>query len=104
MDQNKVKELMEKEEFLLKILKLEKPEDFQAAFKAEGADISLDEAKAIATLIAAQVSGRELTAEELDAVVGGGFLSNFWEAIKKGCEKVIDLINGPARKIGRAIS
>ncbi len=83
MDQNKFKALLENEEFLTKILDLETPEDVQAAFKEEGVDISLDEANALGKAIVAQASGKELSAEELDAVAGGNVINAIRELSKQ---------------------
>ena len=62
MDQNKVTELMKNEEFAKKVLSFENPKDVQAAFKAEGVDITEEE---VDTLLG------KFSDEELDAVAGG---------------------------------
>ena len=71
MDQNKVTALLKNEDFVKKILAMDEPKDVQAAFKAEGAEISVDDVKALGKVIDAAVSGKELSDDDLEDVAGG---------------------------------
>ena len=60
------------------LVKLEKPEDVQAAFKEKGVELSLDEINKIKTLMGKiNEDSSELSDNELDNIVGGFDIGKF---------------------------
>lgn len=72
MDEQKVLQAVEDQEFLKKVVNLETPEEVQAAFKQDkGIDISLDEINNIQKMVGEKVDGGELSEDDLENVAGG---------------------------------
>ena len=71
-NQNKFNELIQNEDFVKKIIQLDKVEDVQKEFKANGVEVTLDEIEQLGDLIAAEET-KSLTPEELDNITGGLF-------------------------------
>lgn len=74
MNEAKLAELLQNEEFLLKIVQLKTTSAVQEAFKQEGLDISEDEVYELGKMLkyAIKSNKTELSAEELEEVAGGG--------------------------------
>ena len=70
MDEKKIQEIFSDEEFVVSLLKLETPEEVQAAVKAKGLELSISD---IEWIKARLLSGKtdEFSAEELEGVSGG---------------------------------
>lgn len=73
MNEAKLAELLQNEEFLLKIVQLKTTSAVQEAFKQEGLDISEDEVYELGKMLkyAIKSNKTELSAEELEEVAGG---------------------------------
>lgn len=65
-----VRAAMADKEFVEKIVKMEEPEDVQAAFAEKGVEFTLEEISAMAEKIM-QGNFEEMTEEQLDDVTGG---------------------------------
>ncbi|MDR1622336.1 MAG: Nif11-like leader peptide family RiPP precursor [Synergistaceae bacterium] len=70
MDEKRVKELFSDEAFVKSLFALETPEEVQAAVKAKGVDLTLDEIHAIKEGLA-KSGGEELSEADLEKVAGG---------------------------------
>ena len=70
MNNEKLKELFENEAFVKELGTKASVEDAQALFVAHGAEISVDELKALRIAVK-QEAGEELSEEELELVAGG---------------------------------
>lgn len=69
---DRIKNALKDNNFVESLVKLEKPEDVQAAFKEKGIELSLDEINKIKTLMEKiNEDGSELSDNELDNIVGG---------------------------------
>ena len=67
-----IKDALKDNNFVESLVKLEKPEDVQAAFKEKGVELSLDEINKIKTLMGKiNEDSSELSDNELDNIVGG---------------------------------
>ena len=73
MDEMRAKELFADEEFVKSLLALETPEQVQAAAKAKGLDLTLDEISAIKSAIKGSLTNTngELNEADLEKVAGG---------------------------------
>ena len=71
MENEKMAELLNSEEFLKKITNLKTPEEVQKAFKDQGIDISIEEIGALGDAINAQILGKNLDDKSLSDVNGG---------------------------------
>lgn len=68
----KIKELLENEEFGNEIKDLDSAEGFQAAFKAHGVELTLEEVDSVLVHAAiANGNGDEISEDELEQVAGG---------------------------------
>jgi predicted ribosomally synthesized peptide with nif11-like leader len=83
MEQKKLAEVLKNKEFVEKIVKLQTPEEVQAAFKEKGTDISVEEVQTLGSIINKMVEkhSTELSKEDLEEVAGGG---NKWNNFKAG--------------------
>jgi hypothetical protein len=70
MDQKRVKELLSEEAFVKSLVSLETPEQVQAAFKAKGVDVTVDEVKALGEAVKQSASG-DVSDADLEKVAGG---------------------------------
>jgi hypothetical protein len=72
MNEKRIKELLSDEGFAKELLKLETPEAVQAAFKAKGAEINMEEINWLRSMItSAAGKDGEMSSEDLDGVAGG---------------------------------
>ena len=95
----KIKELVNREDFMEKMLACEEPEQVQALFAAEGVELTIDDVKAIGATLDASISeGDELDEDSLDNVAGGSLLASVGVAIGVAVVEAI-----PWRRVGRAI-
>ena len=73
MDIQRFEELMKNRKFAEKIVKMQTPEEVQEAFKKEGAEISLEEAKVLSKVMSETAKkGRQLSEDELKNIAGCG--------------------------------
>ncbi len=73
-----IKDALKDNNFVESLVKLEKPEDVQAAFKEKGVELSLDEINKIKTLMGKiNEDSSELSDNELDNIVGGFDIGKF---------------------------
>ena len=70
MDEKRAEELFADEAFVKSLLALETPEEVQAAVKAKGVDLTLDEISAIKEVLA-KFTSAELSDADLENVAGG---------------------------------
>ena len=70
MDEKRAKELFADGAFVKSLFALEPPEEVQAAVKAKGLDITLDEINAVKESLAKSAKG-ELSDADLEKVAGG---------------------------------
>ena len=68
-----LKKALEDEAFVKELVEMENPEEVQAALNAKGAEITVDEVKAIAKSLSQQAEG-ELDEDALEDVAGGSIL------------------------------
>ena len=85
-----LKKALEDEAFVKELVEMENPEEVQAALNAKGAEITVDEVKAIAKSLSQQAEG-ELDEDALEDVAGGSFDSFI--------NKVADTLEPIQRKI-----
>ena len=72
MDETRIKEVFADEAFVRQLFSLETPEEAQAALKAKGIALSIDEIQKLRDLLLrASQEGDELSVEQLDNVAGG---------------------------------
>ena len=73
MDNQKIRSLLVKKEFVERIISVKTPEEVQAEFKKEGAEISLEEVGVLGSLInkSLEKGGKPLSEEDLTEVTGG---------------------------------
>lgn len=88
--EEKIKELVEDQEFVKKLLSCEEPEQVQKLFADNGVEISLEDVKALGKALAAMAeSDGELSEDDLEAVAGG----SAWDTIRKIL--AIDILGRP---------
>ena len=75
------------EAFVKELAEMENPEEVQAALNAKGAEITVDEVKAIAKSLSQQAEG-ELDEDALEDVAGGGS----YETAEKVADKLRDFV------------
>ena len=69
---NHVKEVFSDEAFVKELLAMESPEEAQAALKAKGVEISIEELEGINVMLVAKLSeSGELSLDDLDNAAGG---------------------------------
>ena len=72
MNKERIKDLLADEGFVRDLLKLETPEEVQAAFKQKGVGVSIDEIVQLKDiLVKAGQKGGEISLEEMDNAAGG---------------------------------
>ena len=75
MDEKRMQEVFSNEAFVATLLEAENPEEVQALVKEKGLDLTLEEIEAIKNQLAKIESGDALSADELDEVAGGFFIT-----------------------------
>jgi len=71
-DANRIQEVFSDREFVWELLALEAPEDAQAALKAKGIELSIEELTKLSKLVKKTFADdRELSLDDLDSAAGG---------------------------------
>ncbi len=83
MDQEKLKSAFGDKAFAEKIVKLQTPEEVQAAFKEKGIEISVEEVQLLGSIINKMVEKKntDLSEEDLEGIAGG---EGKWDSFKVG--------------------
>ena len=88
MDEKRAEELFADEAFVKSLLALETPEEVQAAVKAKGVDLTLDEISAIKEVLA-KFTSAELSDADLENVAGGN--SSFHAGINQTLSEISEI-------------
>jgi len=73
---NRIKEVFSDEVFVGELFAMESPEDAQAALRAKGVELSLEELKEINEIFSTKLSENgELSLDDLDSVAGGSSIA-----------------------------
>ena len=88
MDEKRAEELFADEAFVKSLLALETPEEVQAAVKAKGVDLTLDEISAIKEVLA-KFTSAELSDADLENVAGGN--SSFQAGINQTLSEISEI-------------
>ena len=88
MDEKRAEELFADEAFVKSLLALETPKEVQAAVKAKGVDLTLDEISAIKEVLA-KFTSAELSDADLENVAGGN--SSFQAGINQTLSEISEI-------------
>ena len=97
----KIEEVVNSQAFAQSLKGAQSIEDIQAAFAANGADLTVDEVVRVASDIMAENGADELGADDLDAVSGGcsnGFEHALFKLVTAFPNWIIDKLGGGAIK------
>lgn len=91
--EEKIKNLVEDQEFVTKLLACEEPEQVQKLFADNGVDVTLDDVKALGQSLSVMAeSDGELSEDDLEGVAGGSLMSVVSTVISVGklAKNVVD--------------